>query len=488
MGQDLKARAISGTLWSFVERFAVQFAQFLITIVMARLLTPADYGLIGMLSIFISLSQIFIDGGFSSALIQSRDKEEKDYSTVFYINIAVSVLLYLILFFTAPLISSFYRQPTLTIIVRVYAINLIINSVPGVIRTILTIKLDFKTQSKISLSAALLSGCGGIICAAAGLGVWALVVQSITLALFNTIFSFLWVKWRPMLEFSTESFRKLFSFGSKLLVAQIISSVYNNIYNLVIGRKFSSTQLGYYTRADSFTAIATSNISGVLTRVSFPLLSEFQEDNAMLLKVYSKYISISAFIMFPVSMLLCGIARPLILFLLTDKWAGCILVLQILCVATLWQGIVSINLNLLNVKGRSDLVLKLEMLKKGVAFAILGISVLFNDFIIVCLGLVVYSVVAFYMNTIYTKRLLDYGFIRQMKTIWPYLAISAIILVESLAASHFITDPLLSITVSITVCTATYLLICKAAKLYAYHETVSLLRPCLKRILPSSRQ
>lgn len=482
MGNDLKSRAVHGIVWSFFERFSVGFANFVITIIIARLLTPEDYGLIGMLSIFMSISQVFIDGGFSSALIQRKDRSDSDLSTVFYINVGIGILIYIIIFLCSEWISDFYHQPLLEKIIKIYCLTLVINSFVGVPRTILTIRLDFKTQSKVSLLSSILSGILGIISAYSGYGVWALVIQSLAFSLLNVGISYLLVKWIPKIVFSMDSFRNLFSFGSKLLTASLISAAYDNAYNLVIGKYFSSAQLGYYTRASSFTDFATSNVSAVLTRVAFPLLSEYQNDDEVLIKVYTKYIGLCAFIMFPISMLLCGIAHPLIIFLLTDKWEGCVIILQILCFSTLWRGIVTINLNLLNVKGRSDLVLKLEIWKKVFAFSILIISLLFQNFIILCLGLVLYSLVGLYMNTIYTGRILNYGFIKQMKDIFPYLLISLFILLESFLISKFISIPVISLLVSIIVCTPSYLLLCRKLKLYAMIETEAQVRNVIHNI------
>lgn len=480
--ENIKHKASKGVVWSFLERFSVQLTQFIITIIMARLLTPSDYGLIGMLSIFMSLSQVFIDGGFSNALIQCKKRNDKDFSTVFYINITISVVIYFILFCSANYIASFYNQSQLTGIIRVYCLTLIIYSLIAVNKTILTIRLDYKTQTKISFTAAALSGCLGILLAKIGFGVWALVFQALIMSVLNVVLSFYFVRWHPSLIFSMASFKKLFKFGSKLLIAQIIGAIYQNMYNLVIGKKFSSASLGFYTRAESFTNLVTSNISNILTRVSFPLLSELQDDNEILIKVYAKYMSISAFIMFPLSMYLCGSAKPIILFLLGEKWAECIILLQILCFSTLWQGIVSINLNLLNVKGRSDLVLKLEIIKKSIAFLILFITIAFQNLIILCLGLVVYSFIAFYLNTIYTKKLLNYGFIKQIREISPYLLLSFIVLLECLLISYFTTSSILALGISLLISIISYFGLAKILHLYAYQEFEALIIKSVKAL------
>ena len=472
---SLKSQTVHGVVWSFIERFSVQIVQFVLGIIIARLLSPDEYGLIGMLAIFISISQVFIDGGVSTALIQRQDRDEVDFSTVFYINLAISFFCYFLLFCGAPLIASFYNQPLLIAITRVYSITLVINSLAAVNKVKLVIALDFKTQSKISFGAACISGLIGALCAWKGLGVWALVIQMFISSLVNVFLSFYYVKWFPSWIFSLSSFNKLFSFGSKLLIASLISNVYTNLYTLVIGKKFSTFSLGLYSRADQFAQFTSSNIAGILSRVSFPILSQIQNDDERLINVYKKYIQMSALIVFPLILGLCGIAKPLILLLLTETWIDCVLLLQILCFSYLWNCVVTVNLNLLNVKGRSDLVLKLEIVKKSIAFIILAISLFFN-LVVICIGLVVYSFIALYMNTYYTKKLLNYGFKMQLKELLPYLLLALLIMCEALFFSCYISNSLLSIVISLIVCPVTYIVICYKTRLDAFVELENMIK------------
>ena len=330
MGNDLKDKTVRGVAWSFVERFSVQGVTFALELIIARLVGPENFGLIAMLAIFMSVSQVFIDGGFSSALIQRQERSEADFSTVFYINIAISLVLYAALFVGAPAIARFFNQPILEPVTRVYSLNLVINSLVAVNKTKLTIAVDFKTQSKISFFSALLSGLFGVSLALMGWGVWALVWQTLVSAVLNVLISFYYVRWFPRAPFSTLSFHRLFAFGSKLLVANLISALYAKIYDLVVGKKFSSGLLGLYSRADKFNQFASSNISGILQRVSFPVLSEIQDDDARLLGAYRQYLQMSALVVFPLIMGLCGIARPLIQLLLGQEWMGCVPLMQIL--------------------------------------------------------------------------------------------------------------------------------------------------------------
>lgn len=475
MNNNIKSQTIKGVIWSSIERFSMQGVQFVLGIIMARLLTPDDYGLIGMIFVFMSMSQVFIDGGFANALIQKKDRTETDYSTVFYINLGISILFYLILFVSAPYIASFYNQPLLTEITRVYSVNLILNSLTAVNKTKLVVAVDFKTQTKISFTSALISGIIGVSCALCGYGVWAIVIQTITFALLNIILSFYYVKWIPQWTFSYISFKKMFSFGSKLLIANLISNVYTNLYVFIIGKKFSPSSLGLYTRADQFAQFASTNLGSILLRVAFPVLSQVQDDDYRLINAYKKYITMSALIIFPLILGLCGVAKPLVLLLLSEKWVDCVILLQILCFAYLWNCIVTINLNLLNVKGRSDLVLRLEVFKKSIAFTILFISLYF-DLKGICIGLAVYSLLAFYMNTYYTKKILNYGFRKQFMEIFPYLAASLFIMTEALIISAYIEHPFFSLCVSLIICPISYIFVCYILKFEAAMEFINIIK------------
>lgn len=477
---DLKQKTIKGVSWSFVEQILTRGVNFVIGIVLARMLSPTDYGLVGMMGIFLAISQLFIDGGLTSALIRTKNPSDKDFSTVYIINLTLSVVFYFLLFFCAPVVADFYDQPPLKPLMRVVSLILIIGSVASVHGTLLTIRVDFKTKSYISIISAVVSGTVGIVCAYKGMGVWALVAQSIASASAITLLTLLFVRWMPRLVFSKESFKRLFSYSSKLLAASCISTIYDNAYPLVIGKKFTAADVGQYTRAGQFPGIANDTIVGALNRVAFPILSQVQDDNERLLRVYEKYIQLACFVIFPVLMILCGCARPLVAFLLTDKWLACVPLMQIICFSKLLNGVTVINLNLLYVKGRSDLVLRLEFIKKSIAFLILFVSMFFNV-TVMCYGLVLYSVIAAYLNSFYTKRILGYTFWQQMKSVLPYFYISLIVLAEALLFSRFISSNVWALVLTVVVCPATYWIINKMANLYAYREATDLVRSKLRR-------
>lgn len=467
----LKNKAVNGVIWSFIERFSVQGVVFVLDLIIARLIGPDNYGLIAMLAIFMSISQVFIDGGFSSALIQRKERSEADYSTVFYINFGISILTYLALFFAAPVIADFFNQPILASITRVYSLNLVLNSLVAVNRTKLTIDVDFKTQSKISFFSAVLSGIVGVAMALLGCGVWSLVVQALVLAALNVLFSFYYVRWIPRAGFSKDSFRSLFSFGSKLLIANLISALYSKAYDVVIGKKYDKASLGLFSRADKFNQFASSNISGVLQRVSFPVLSSIQDDDERLRRAYRKYIQVSALVVFPIILGMCGIARPMIEALLGTEWMGCVTMLQILTFAYLWDCVVMVNLNLIYVKGHSDYVLRLEIIKKTIAFSILLVT-LFFDLTVICCGRVVYSIIAFYLNTYYTKKLLNYGFLTQIKELMPIIAMSLVVAGLGLTISWLIDSAIIALIVSLIICPLAYVGMCYVFKVEAFHELI----------------
>ena len=475
MPDSLKQKTITGVSWSFIEQVLARGVNFVIGIILARLLSPTDYGLVGMLGIFIAISQLFIDGGLTSALIRTKDPSDKDFSTVYIINMGLSVVFYFLLFFTAPVIADFYHQPLLKPLARAIAFIFVIGSVSSIQGTLLTIRVDFKTKTIISIVSSIISGIIGILCAYKGMGVWALVAQTLTTSVVCTVLTLVLVRWMPKLIFSRESFKRLFSYSSKLLAASFISTIYDNAYPMVIGKRFSAADVGQYSRAGQFPGIANNTITSALNRVAFPILSQIQDDDERLLRVYEKYIQLACFFIFPLLMGICGCARPLVSFLLTDKWLDCVPLMQIICFSLLTNAMTTINLNLLYVKGRSDLVLRLEFIKKSVAFAILFISMFFS-IKVMCYGVVFYSVIALYINTFFTNKIVGYSVRRQIKSVAPYLGVSLIILGESLLSSFFIANNLISLIASFVICCLTYWRLSVLTDLYAYREVLNILK------------
>ena len=417
---SLKDKTVKGVIWSAVDRFSAQGIQFVFSILIARLLVPEDYGVVAMLGIFMAVSQTFIDSGFGTALIRKIDRTEEDFSTVFYFNIVVATLFYFALFFAAPAIANFYNTPLLESITKVVALNLIINSLSGIHNAKLSIAIDFKSRAKISIASTLLTGAVGLWMAYAGYGVWALVVQNLFSSAIRTVLLWVIVKWYPKLVFSWKSFKELFSFGSKLLASALLDTLYNNIYTLVIGKVFSSSTLGVYSKANALAQFPSSNITSVLQGVTFPVLSTIQNEDDRLADAYKRFLKIAAFVVFPLMIGLSAVADPFIRLVLTDKWEGAIYLLQIMCFWMMWYPIHAINLNILQVKGRSDYFLKLEIIKKIQGVIVLCITVPMG-IVAMCYGSLISSIICLVWNTHYTKKLIGYGFFAQMKDLLPII-------------------------------------------------------------------
>lgn len=417
---SLKQKTTKGLFWSSVERFSNQGMSFFFSVILARMLAPSDFGIIAMITIFFAVAQSFVDSGFSNALVRKTDRREEDLSTCFYFNIGVGIVAYIVLFLIAPLVSSFYKQPILSPIIRITGLGVVLNSLCVVQQALFTIKIDFKSQAKVTLSATIISGIVGVVLAYLEYGVWALVWQGVVMSLVRMGLLWLMSKWRPKAGFSKDSFHYLFGYGSKLLASGLLDTIYNNIYPIVIGKFYSPAQLGNYSRALSFAQLPSSNITSILQRVTFPVLSTIQDDIPRLQANYRRLLKLSAFIVFPLMMGLAAVAFPMIRIVLTPKWEGCSLYLQIICFALMWYPIHAINLNLLQVKGRSDLFLRIEIIKKIVGVCIMCITIPLG-ITAMCIGMVASSLISLFINTYYTGKLIDIGYLKQMRGLLPIL-------------------------------------------------------------------
>lgn len=407
-----------GLVWSVIDRFAGQGIQFLMSLVIARLVLPADYGLIAMLMVFLAIAQTFVDSGFGSALVQKKDRTDVDFSTVFLFNGAVALACYLLLFFAAPLIASFYRQPALVLVTRVAGLTLLINALGAVQLARLTITLDFKKIAVATLAGVTLSGILGIWMAYKGYGVWALVTQTLANnVLYNGL---LWVisGWKPSLAFSRTAFKALFGFGSKLLMSSLLHTLYVNLYSLVIGRLFSPKDLGFYNRSSVLAMFPSTNLSTVIYRVVYPVQCRLQDDRDAMVTHFLQYLRLACFVIFPIMIGFCVLAEPLVLLLLKAKWLPAVPYLQILCIAYMWDAVMKLNGAVINAKGRSDLFFKAELYKKLVAFIILAATVPFG-IKVMCYGLVLYAFADIRIITLYTHQLVGLGLSPQIKAILP---------------------------------------------------------------------
>lgn len=454
---------ISGLWWNTLEKILVKGSSFIVTVILARILMPSDYGIIGMLAVFIALSNVFIESGFSKALIQKQDATDVDYSTTFFTNLFIAIIVYWILFFSAPLISRFYDEPMLVPITRVLFINVILVSLTIVQNAKLSKAVDFKSIAKINFVGVLVGGTLGILAAYKGLGVWALVIQTLSTSLAKAIVFPMYSKWYPELKYSWESFKKLFGFGSKLLLSGSLAVTINNISTICIGKFYSVSQLGFYTRAVQFSEILSNLVYDIVGTVSYPVLSSLQSNRDELVATYRKSLFYTALLSIPMMVLISVLARPLVIVLLTEKWLPCVLLLQILCLARMYTPLSALNLNVLNAIGRPDLMLKIELIKMAYGVIMLAICIPIGVTAIV-IGELISTTVSFFVNTYYPGKLLKYGAVSMLKD-WRYIILSVIIMVVVVKAfTYVVTSPFLQLLGGGVIGVATYLLCCFAFK------------------------
>ncbi|GAB4191688.1 MAG: lipopolysaccharide biosynthesis protein [Calditrichia bacterium] len=423
---NLQDKVISGLFWSFVENIANQGVTFIVGLILARILTPFEFGLIGMVMVVIAIAQTLLDAGFSQALIRKKDCSVEDYSTVFYFNLGISIIIYLTLYFSAEVLAEFFNQPELAVIIKVMGLAVIINAFDMIQKTILTRNLNFRLLTKISLISSIISGMVAIIMAMAGYGVWSLVFRSLIFFFLFALLLWIWNGWRPSLIFSIKSFKELFSFGSKLLASGLIDSIYKNIYALIIGKYFSAIELGYYTRSNQFKNIASQNITAVIQRVSYPALATLQDDNERLTQAYRKLVKSTMFIAFTLMLLMGAMAKSMILALIGEKWLQSVVYLQLIIWVGMFHPLHAINLNILNVKGRSDIFLILEVIKKSLAFPVIIIGVYYGIKVLL-MGMIVHTIFAYFLNSYWSGKLIDYSSVKQLWDIIPSFLFAAII-------------------------------------------------------------
>ncbi len=413
-------------IWSGIERFSVQGLQLILTIILARLLSPSDYGIIAMLSIFIALSNAIIDSGFSNALIQKKDVSESDYSTVFFINIILGILVSACLFLCAPYIADFYNSPILNEVTRWTSLNLIITSFCLVQRTKMTKELNFKSQAKISLVSTLISGSLGVFCAYIGMGVWSLVIQTLVSNFILTALFWILSNWKPRLEFSFKSFRELFSFGSKLMLTGLYGPFFENMYSIFLGKFYKSSILGYYNRAYTIVQFPSSNLTGILNRVSFPMLSSIQDKSDELSKKYRIMIRLTVFFVFPMISLLFVTAEPFVMKVLGPQWEQSIVIIKLLCLSSLLYPVIAYNINILLVKGKSSLHLKLDLIKKIFCLLVL-LATIKLGLTIICLGMIVSSLFSYILTAYFSGKLINYSLLTQLRDMFPSFICSVLI-------------------------------------------------------------
>lgn len=477
---SLKSTATKGILWSAVDKFAVQFGQFIVGVVLARILLPEDFGLVGMLAIFVTLSQTFIESGLGIGLIQRQDRTDDDFSTVFVFNLAVSSFFYLLLFFSAPFISSFFKQPQLIDLIRILGLNLFISAFAIVQRTKLTIAIDFKSIAKSNVIGVVVGGLCGVMAAKNSCGVWSLVIQTLTGALVSSVSLWFFSNWNPSIVFSKKSFKSLFGYGSKLLIASLYAQTLNNIYNICLGKFYPIASLGYYTRAKSFADISSGTVFNVLQQATFPIFTTVQHDKEKLVSIYSRMIRMSAFFIIPLMTLIALLAKPIVILLLTEKWVSLIPLLQWMVFARIFFPMSAINMNLLNAIGRSDLFLKVDLSKLPLTVLAMLITIPLGVKAMI-IGHVVTSAICFFINAYLPGKFYGYGAIHQLKDMLPMFIATIGLVISVVTISYFVDNLVPQLFFGVLLGLMTYLFICWLLKLEELNEFKELFLKYIKR-------
>lgn len=420
---SLRSRSLSGLAWTFSERFSMQAISFIISIFLARLLLPEEFGLIGMIMVFLAIGTSLRDSGMTSSLIRTQDAEESDYSTVFYINLIASLIIYTLLYFLTPLIATFFESPILTNIVRVLSLKIPIEAFSSIQNTRLTKVMDFKKQMTIQIPSVIVGGLSGIAFAYLGFGVWSLVYMNLIQSLLATLQLWIRTDWKPKLILSLPKLIKHFSFGYKLTLAGLLDTLYQNMYHIIIGKYFSAAQLGFYVRAQSTKQLPVSNVSAALNKVTYPLLAEIQDDNIRMKSVYKRLMQQVLFWIAPVLTGAGVLAEPLFRFLFTEKWLPAVPFFQMLCIVGIMYPLHGYNLSILNVKGRSDLYLKLQLIKKAYTVTVVLLIIPFGIYALVGFQ-VVSTFISFFINSYFSGKLINYKVSEQISDIAPIFALS----------------------------------------------------------------
>ena len=480
MAESLKDKTVKGLGWSALDNAARYGMQFAVGIVLARLLSPDDYGLLGLTGIFTVVCTALVNGGFTTALIRKKDATDDDYNTVFICNLGMSMLLYAVVFLCAPWIAGFFEREELIPLVRVSSLGLIIGALGMVQQTRLTKRIDFKTQTKITIAATALSGIVGIGMALTGFGVWALVAQQLISQIISTVLLYIYNRWVPRLCFCKESFHDLFGFGWKMMVSILLDAVWKELTQVVVGKFYSPATLGQYTRAKHYAKLLSSNLTSVVERVTYPVLSSIQDDKQRMVSAYRRIIRTSMFITTVALFSLAAVSEPLIYCMIGPKWHEASTYLPLICITFSLYPLHAINLNMLQVQGRSDLFLGLEVIKRIISLAPLFVGAFVGIMPMLCVNMVV-GIIAYFLNSHYSGRLLGYSSWMQMRDIAPSYALAIAIglsvwFLKYLPMSYWIIFPL-QIAVGIVV----FFTLCKLFKMNEYEEITDILKRALKK-------
>lgn len=484
MGSEInKHSVLSSLFWKLMERGGTQGIQFIVQIILARLLLPDDFGAIAIITVFISLAQVFVQSGFNTALIQNKDANEEDFSSVFYLSLAVAAFLYIIIYISAPYIANFYKQPILVPALRVLSITLFIGAFNSIQNAYVARSMLFKRLFVSSLGAVITSGIIGIIAAYRGWGIWALVAQQLSNQLTIAIILWFTVKWRPQLIFSYNRVKTLFSYGSKLLASSLIDTLYRDLRTLIIGRMYTPQMLGFYNRGQQFPSIIVANINGSIQSVMLPVFSAHQDNKKRVKEMMRRAIVTSSFLIFPLMIGMCIAAEPLVEIILTDKWMPAVPFMQIFCITYALMPIHTANLQAIKAMGRSDIFLGLEIIKKIIGLIILGISLPFGVYAI-ALGQVVSGIISTFINAYPNKQLLDYSYKEQWADIMPSLLIAVFMGAIVYSFNYFILEAWMLLSLQVSIGAGIYILLAKIFKV----ESMSYLVSTFKQIVSGKKK
>lgn len=477
---------LSNFLWRFAERCGAQVVTFIVSIVLARILAPEDYGQIALITVFTTIMQVFVDSGLGTALIQKKDADDLDFSSVFYFNFAVCLILYAVMFAAAPFIADFYNDASLTPIVRVISLTIVVSGVKGIQQSYVSRHMLFKRFFYSTLGGTIFSAFLGIGLAYAGFGVWAIVAQQLSNTVIDTLILWVTVKWRPKKMFSWKRLKALLSFGWKMLASSLLDTVYNNIRNLIIGKMYSSADLAYYDQGLKFPNVIAININTSIDSVLLPTMSNAQDDRARVKAMTRRAIKTSTYIMAPLMMGLAFCAEPIVRLVLTEKWLPCVPFLCIFCITYMFYPVHTANLNAIKAMGRSDLFLKLEIVKKAVGMVLL-LSTMWFGVMAMAYSLLVGSVLNQIINSWPNRKLLNYGYWEQLKDILPGIALAFVMgccvkMVELLHLSDIAT-----LLIQVPLGAAIYILASAVLHLESFVYLIDMIRPVLKKATRKSR-
>ncbi len=470
-----KNKVISSLIWKFLERGGVQGVQFILSIILARLVTPEDYGVIALLLVFIQIATVFIQSGFNTALIQKKDSDDLDFSSIFYLSFFVAVVLYVILFFTATFVAGFYKSDELTKLLRVISLTLFFGAVNSVQNAFVSKTMQFRRFFFSSMGAVIGSGIVGIVLAYKGFGVWALVFQQLVRDFLICVILWFTVKWRPRLMFSFQRVKTLFSFGWKLLVSGLLDTIFRNIYNLIVGKIYDKETLGYFNRGQQFPQVIATNLDGSIQSVMLPTLSSHNDNVEEVKRITRRSISMSAFLLMPCMFGLAAVAEPLVKVLLTDKWLPCVPFLQLACISYAIYPIHTANLTGINALGRSDIFLKLEIIKKVIIVLNIIITIPLGIYAM-AIGQVVSAFIASFINAFPNRKLMNYTYLEQWKDLIPSFLCS-IVMAVCVWGVHFIPiHSILLLLLQIFIGIVIYILLCKLFKIETFSYFINTIK------------